>query len=76
MILVGYAEYESDIIRTWDPSTNKVVVTHDFMWHMLMHFQQEGTIGVLETQVASDAMDVAVMAITDDVLLKLGGNVK
>ncbi len=69
MMLVGYAQYESDIVRTWDPSTNRVVVTHDLMWHMLMHFQQEGTIGVLETQGASEAMDVAVMAMTDDVIL-------
>lgn len=38
MLFMVHAEHESDSIRMGDPSTNRVIMTHDLIWLKCMQF--------------------------------------
>ena len=46
-MLVGYAEWESDSVRMWDPTTCRVMVTWDIIWLKCWHYQQVATSRVI-----------------------------
>ena len=49
MMFVGYPiDRESDSVRMWDPSTNRVVVTRDVIWLQRMHFERPVEEGIKE----------------------------
>ena len=49
MMFVGYPiDRESDSVRMWDPSTNRVVVTRDVIWLQQMHFERHIEDGINE----------------------------
>jgi hypothetical protein len=31
-MFMGYSEHESDSIKMWDPSTNRVIMTYNVIW--------------------------------------------
>ena len=57
MMFVGYAEQESDSVHMWDPSTMRIVVTHDVIWLMKLYFQPDDVTGVLKLDMAEGLDD-------------------
>ena len=65
MMFVNYAEHESDSVRIWDPSMNRVVMTRDEIWLQCMQFQSENVVGVLELKDAIEDNGKVVSPIED-----------
>ena len=61
MMFIGYpSNRESDSVRMWNPSTNRVVMTRDVIWLKRMYFESEDTSNRFELdpgQMTSDAKE-------------------
>ena len=76
-MFVGYAEQESDSVHMWDPSTMRIVVTHDVIWLEKLYFQPDDMAGVLEldTEEGLDNKSESDTAMTPFKSVKMGGNI-
>ena len=77
MMFVGYAEQESESVRMWDPSTRRVIVTHNVIWLKKLYFQPNDVAGMLELD-AEEGLDnksESDTAMKTFERVKLGGNI-